>query len=56
MQIGTAYSKGGKYVFYSFIYRSDHLWHLEKLRTADSSLLSQQLEARAGGFLESQHR
>ena len=56
MQIGTAYSKGGKYVFYSFIYRSDHLWHLEKLRTADSGLLSQQLEARAGGFLESQHR
>lgn len=29
MQIGTAYSKGGKYDIYSFIYRSDHLWHLE---------------------------
>ena len=40
MQIGTAYSKGGKYDIYSFIYRSDHLWHLEKLRTADPGLLS----------------
>ena len=33
--------KGGKYDIYSFIYRSDHLWHLEKLRTADSGILSQ---------------
>ena len=41
MQIGTAYSKGGKYDIYSFIYRSDHLWHLEKLLTADSGILSQ---------------
>ena len=55
MQIGTAYARGGKCDIYSFIYRSDRLWHLEKLRTADSGILSQQLEARAGGFLESQH-